>query len=521
MHHFYNGFHPSPQSWMRFMVNDKSSDEGSRALKSMPFSRRTFGTFAGAAVVSVLSAQSTMAQQEQPLRTRSSHDTEDGKKALTDYAAAVKLMKALPATDRRNWSNQAQIHQDFCPHGNWFFLPWHRAYLFYFEQACASVLNKPTFALPYWNWSKFPSIPDPFWEANSSLLHQPRSIAKGGKLDDRSTGQATIDRIQAIANFTEYGSAEATRLRPPVRGSGLELPHNSVHGQIGGTMGSFLSPLDPIFWLHHAYIDLLWSKWQTKFPTGLPRTSTWLNLRYTFPNPKTGSGTPASVSTSARGVVDYQRQLGYKYDYPVPVLSVGTTNFRLRDTLFVNVPDADEIVEGKLDSASGELSKADSVAAFSIPAVKQRLKVARSVQRVMGASNLGFPETDQFVDDASLRLVFEKIEVDPSTNLSYEVYLNPKGNDKPAADDPGYVGTIAFFGLDHGGTGHGQRNRLVEYSTSFNLNEVLAALQKANRYKSGDELKVKLFTVNLTSEKDRGKAVFGDIQFETVERGND
>src|SRR5262245_48458449 len=46
---------------------------------------------------------------------------------ITTYRAAVAAMKALPATDPRNWNAQAEIHFNFCPHGNWFFLPWHRA----------------------------------------------------------------------------------------------------------------------------------------------------------------------------------------------------------------------------------------------------------------------------------------------------------------------------------------------------------------------------------------------------------
>ena len=48
---------------------------------------------------------------------------------LATYAAAVTAMQALPASDPRNWTKQAEIHQNFCPHGNWYFLPWHRAYL--------------------------------------------------------------------------------------------------------------------------------------------------------------------------------------------------------------------------------------------------------------------------------------------------------------------------------------------------------------------------------------------------------
>jgi tyrosinase len=36
--------------------------------------------------------------------------------------------------DRRNYNNQALIHQNHCQHGWERFLPWHRAYLYEFEQ---------------------------------------------------------------------------------------------------------------------------------------------------------------------------------------------------------------------------------------------------------------------------------------------------------------------------------------------------------------------------------------------------
>src|SRR6267378_2401282 len=43
----------------------------------------------------------------------------------------------------------------------------------------------------------------------------------------------------------------------------LELPHGWVHNAVGGTMGSSRSPADPLFWLHHAMVDRLWSIWAT------------------------------------------------------------------------------------------------------------------------------------------------------------------------------------------------------------------------------------------------------------------
>jgi tyrosinase len=44
----------------------------------------------------------------------------------------------------------------------------------------------------------------------------------------------------------------------------LEGFHNEVHGWVGGAMGSIMvSPADPLFWMHHAQVDRLWSMWQS------------------------------------------------------------------------------------------------------------------------------------------------------------------------------------------------------------------------------------------------------------------
>jgi hypothetical protein len=40
------------------------------------------------------------------------------------------------------------------------------------------------------------------------------------------------------------------------------LPHGATHNYLGGHMRSFISPGDPIFFSHHAYIDKLWTVWQ-------------------------------------------------------------------------------------------------------------------------------------------------------------------------------------------------------------------------------------------------------------------
>jgi len=55
------------------------------------------------------------------------------------------------AEDRRSYNNQALIHQNHCQHGWERFLPWHRVYLYEFEQNLADFC--PDVALPYWDFT--------------------------------------------------------------------------------------------------------------------------------------------------------------------------------------------------------------------------------------------------------------------------------------------------------------------------------------------------------------------------------
>jgi tyrosinase len=53
--------------------------------------------------------------------------------------------------DRRNYNNQALIHQNHCQHGWERFLTWHRAYLYEFEQNLQDFDRD--LMLPYWDWT--------------------------------------------------------------------------------------------------------------------------------------------------------------------------------------------------------------------------------------------------------------------------------------------------------------------------------------------------------------------------------
>ena len=108
--------------------------------------------------------------------------------ALADLRTAVKKMRDLAPRHPFSWTFQANIHwrpffPDYvyqqadestdpaqqlfrdttgfspsadvfnkCPHANWWFLPWHRAYLYFFERILRWASGNAKFSLPYWNY---------------------------------------------------------------------------------------------------------------------------------------------------------------------------------------------------------------------------------------------------------------------------------------------------------------------------------------------------------------------------------
>ena len=182
------------------------------------------------------------------------------------YGAAIRAMRALPPEDPRNWTRQARLHQDHCPHANWLFLPWHRAYLHCFERICRKLSGHADFALPYWDWSTSPSVPAVFWgEPENPLFYSPRRATPSSVAHPSVVGPARMQTILDEPNFLAFASgrieADAHQRTFSDYGPLEGVPHNYIHGFVGGTMGNFMSPLDPIFWTHHNMIDRCWVDW--------------------------------------------------------------------------------------------------------------------------------------------------------------------------------------------------------------------------------------------------------------------
>src|SRR6266853_855549 len=87
----------------------------------------------------------------------------------SDQVAAFRdsYRQMMQISDNRGYQFLAGLHgvpSHLCHHGDPLFLPWHRAYLYYFEMAMRDRV--PDVTLPWWDWTLRPprqnGIPEAF-----------------------------------------------------------------------------------------------------------------------------------------------------------------------------------------------------------------------------------------------------------------------------------------------------------------------------------------------------------------------
>ena len=292
---------------------------------------------AAAVAASAMSAAPAMAQKgvgRQSIGVLSPNDP-----MIESYRTAVRAMKALPESDPRNWRRMAQIHVDFCPHGNWYFLPWHRAYLLSFERICGQLSGNANFALPFWDWTTDRTLPASFsapeWNGQPNPLHdRTRRLSPTTPLPADMVGSPLIEFILAEPNFEPFGSLRPTgqndtaadwQTRPGTKGLLESNPHDRLHVRLGGsadppgTMSTMMSPLDPIFWLHHCNVDRLWDRWNWMEHQN-SNSPLWRNFAFRgqFAVPSGQGTTPFNPVVSKLLNLD---DLGYHYVSPAVMMA--------------------------------------------------------------------------------------------------------------------------------------------------------------------------------------------------------
>jgi len=220
---------------------------------------------------------------------------------------------AYGLSDDRGYAFYAGVHglplPTYCEHGSLLFLPWHRAYLYFFERALTDALRRSrgddtvVASLPWWDWTSpaahltglpqgyLADVPDntlaagpvSLDSADLALVRErlPGAISDGPNpitvrdpdIPDELPRAQTVQRALDSTTFSGFNGL-------------LEGIHNGVHGWVGGAMSAVpVAAYDPIFWAHHAMIDRLWYLWQIS-PRGVNPPG-WLLDRVLPPWPMT------------------------------------------------------------------------------------------------------------------------------------------------------------------------------------------------------------------------------------------
>jgi len=180
------------------------------------------------------------------------------------------------------------------------FLPWHRRLLLGMERALRRVDESVT--LPYWDWTRdrtstaVPWTEDllggtgrpsdrqvmtgPFayqnghWTIKESFTDAEYLMRDLGRPRDRIALPTPSDLETALADpvydTAPWNSMSTKGFRNRLEGWGHGRGalswrnHNRVHRWVGGHMAGGASVNDPVFWMHHAFVDLVWSRWQRR-----------------------------------------------------------------------------------------------------------------------------------------------------------------------------------------------------------------------------------------------------------------
>jgi tyrosinase len=423
------------------------------------------------------------------------------------YALAVGEMQKRSAAkpdDPTGWAYQATVHamrvaeppdkwRSQCQHNSWFFLPWHRMYLYWFEEIVRSVVQtlpdvdattKREWALPYWNYDRrgtTNTLPPAFRtrklpnNKDNPLYVEKRNTTPGldlnagdGLPDGRDGGPSATTARFAMrellfsmkpqegqpAGFggpeTKWHHYAEDGIRTP--GNLESAPHNVVHNLVGGPGGWMsdlvMAGLDPIFWLHHANIDRLWAVWLTQTGRTNPSQSTWLKMTFHFHDSR------GDDVTRQPHDVEELKDLGYTY-------------------ADISLPPGPQAPEP--EAAPPPKHPAELVGATEAPV---RLTGGSETLR-FGITAPAGPLGAEGGAPTRVYLNVEDIRADKNPGTAYAVYANVPGGQ---TQDEYYVGNISFFGIEEMQRGYAEHGlRQV-----FDITDVYTALRDRGEWNENE-----------------------------------
>ncbi|XP_063442603.1 uncharacterized protein LOC134722899 [Mytilus trossulus] len=193
-----------------------------------------------------------------------------------DFFRAIQLLKADTSVQPNKYSALAALHEGLAvdsAHGGPNFLGWHRYFLLMFENALREKV--PDVSIPYWD----SSLDEPMANPRQSCLWSEHFFGNGdgivtvGPFADWNTAVGPL--IRNMGHFGELFSKtnianimSRTYVAEITEPLGLpeyniEVQHGEVHNWVDGQLGELSTAAhDPVFYLHHAFVDYLWEQFR-------------------------------------------------------------------------------------------------------------------------------------------------------------------------------------------------------------------------------------------------------------------
>ncbi len=386
-----------------------------------------------------------------PFVRREARSLPAGDETIPAYARAVRAMLEKPDTDPTSWYYQAAMHGtavkpdqklwNGCKHYSWWFLAWHRMYVYYFERIVRQVVietgGPEDWALPYWNYclqGEHAEIPDPFRDqrdaqGNPNPLFRERApgINTGVPLrDEYTTPKFALARPQFVG-APEFGGgiASPNPQFSEYTGEVEETPHNAVHNGLGGLMRNPLTAAqDPIFWLHHANIDRLWVEWIALGHSD-PSEPTWLGQKFEFFD--VGGGL---VALTPAQILDTVKDLDYEYDLVPAAATEAAAAPEPEPQMPIPTPEQPQVIAA---TAEGMTLVGDRT--------EVTVKVGEKAKPQMLAATA---ETEP----QRLFLNIEEVEGEVNPGSVYGIYVNLPADADKATKAEHHVGNLSFFGIE-------------------------------------------------------------------------
>ncbi|NES78729.1 MULTISPECIES: tyrosinase family protein [unclassified Okeania] len=384
-------------------------------------------------------------------------------------------MKELIETNSsapQSWIMQAFIHGDCngfndCQHANWYFAPWHRSYLYYFEKLIQHFSENPNFALPYWDWSSTISVPSQFYgdgnplddniSIQSNCPDAPpagRGVPEGARFNyAQLNAYVGAGRVEEIQSNPDYKSYLGSGSKEPGAGELEETPHNFVHRWVGGedsgkssNMVQTFSPLDPIFWMHHCNVDRLYSDWLGRDGHNYPNDSEWTEK--SFNNFYDADGNQVGGNFTCGDTVN-STVMGYIYD--TDKLSNLSRLLPLR-----TLPSKPQVIDSVVASKS---SIKENLLTFETDT-----PLRRRPRSLLGATAVGAP-------NYVVRLRIEGVKIPKRQDTGVFIFLGSGITPETPISAPGFVDNFTFF---EGGSGSDSKSQDHKHKKNVILNATKA-----------------------------------------------